>query len=205
MDGYVSKIRKVSRCRPAVLNETILATRQEFFFTKVAPVQSITDIVLLDFWLILLAWMFISSYNNIYFFVKKFIFPNVYISLSTIFEYLYMFFGWERGHQLSTYATVGGWGSFQMQTTAYRGKGCHASCVRKHVHSLFMFWQHFCLIVPCNICRNLTLSLFKKDVFVKSGCFFPTNLISVVKKEDFFAQNYFCEPKLAKTFFILIK
>ena len=45
-DGYGSKIRKVSRCRPAVLNETILATKQEFFYTKVALVQSITDIVL---------------------------------------------------------------------------------------------------------------------------------------------------------------
>ena len=30
---------------PIVSNETILATKQEFFFTKVAPVQSITDIV----------------------------------------------------------------------------------------------------------------------------------------------------------------
>ena len=45
-----------------VSNETILATKQEFFFTKVAPVQSITDFVLLDFWLILLPGMFISSF-----------------------------------------------------------------------------------------------------------------------------------------------
>ena len=49
LDGYDSKIQKVSRCRPTVSNETILATKQEFFFTKVAPVQSITDIVLLGF------------------------------------------------------------------------------------------------------------------------------------------------------------
>ena len=46
MDGYGFKIRKVSRCRTALSNETILATRQKFFFTKVAPVQSITDIAL---------------------------------------------------------------------------------------------------------------------------------------------------------------
>ena len=39
----------MSRYRPAVSNETVLAARQEFFFTKVVPVQSITDIVLLDF------------------------------------------------------------------------------------------------------------------------------------------------------------
>ena len=49
MDGYGSKIRKVSRSRPTVSNETILETKQEFFFTKVAPVQSIIDIVLLGF------------------------------------------------------------------------------------------------------------------------------------------------------------
>ena len=38
-----------SRCRSGVSNETTLATRQELSFTKVAHVQSITDIVLLDF------------------------------------------------------------------------------------------------------------------------------------------------------------
>ena len=30
-------------------NETIQATRQEFFFTKITPIQSITDIALFDF------------------------------------------------------------------------------------------------------------------------------------------------------------
>ena len=49
LDGYGSKIRKVSRCRPTVSNETILGTKQEFFFTKVAPLQSITDIIILGF------------------------------------------------------------------------------------------------------------------------------------------------------------
>ena len=46
---YVSKILKVSRWRPIVSNETILTTKLEFFFTKVVPVQSITDILLLGF------------------------------------------------------------------------------------------------------------------------------------------------------------
>ena len=41
------KILTVSRCRPALSNETVPATRQELFFTKVAPMQSITNIVLL--------------------------------------------------------------------------------------------------------------------------------------------------------------
>ena len=104
LDGYGSKIRKISRCRPTVSNETILATKQEFFFTKVAPVQSITDIVLLGFWLILLPWMFISSYTTIYFFVKN-CFWNVYISVNKIFECSYLVFGWQTGHPLSTYAT----------------------------------------------------------------------------------------------------
>ena len=49
LDGYGSKIRKVSRCKPTVSNETILVTKQELFFTKVSPVQNITDIELLGF------------------------------------------------------------------------------------------------------------------------------------------------------------
>ena len=59
LDGYDSKIRKVSRCRPTVSVETILATKKGFLFTKVAPVQNITDFVLLVFWLIRLPWIFI--------------------------------------------------------------------------------------------------------------------------------------------------
>ena len=62
-------------------NETILATRQEFFSAKAAPVQSITDIALM-----LLSSMFLSFYITIYFSVKKFIFSNVYISVNTIFK-----------------------------------------------------------------------------------------------------------------------
>ena len=49
LDEYGSKKRKVSRCRPTVSDKTIQATKQEFFFTKVVPVQSITDIALLGF------------------------------------------------------------------------------------------------------------------------------------------------------------
>ena len=59
LDGYGCKIRKVSRCRPTVSVETILATKKGFLFTKVAPVQNITDFVLLVFWLIRLPWIFI--------------------------------------------------------------------------------------------------------------------------------------------------
>ena len=49
LDGYDSKIWKVSRCKHTLSNGTVLATKEEFFFTIVAPVQSITDIVLLGF------------------------------------------------------------------------------------------------------------------------------------------------------------
>ena len=44
-----SKFKNIEFHDFAVSNETILATKQEFFFTKVAPVQSITDIALLGF------------------------------------------------------------------------------------------------------------------------------------------------------------
>ena len=147
LDVYGSKIRKASRCRPVASNETNVATRQEFYLTKVATVQSI---ILLDFSLILLSWMFISCYTTIDFFVKKFIFSNVYVPVNTIFECLDMFFDWDRGNQLSTYATG-------------RGTGGHPKCVQLRrggrdlcimdtyalTLSLFMFWQHFCLIVCC--------------------------------------------------------
>ena len=119
LDGYGSKIRKVNRCRPTVSNETILVTKQEFSFIKVAPVQGITDILLLGFWLTLLSWMFITSYNTIYFFVNK-LFWNVYISVNSIFKCNYLSFGWEIGHPLSTYATGG---MVHRCTGAYRGRG----------------------------------------------------------------------------------
>ena len=148
-------LRKVSRCRPAVSNETILATRQEFFFTKVASVQSITDIALLDFWLMLLSWMFFSSYTSIYFLVKTFIFPNVYISVNAIFECLYMFLGWERGHLLGMYTTAGGWGVIQnVYSSVQRDGVSRLMCTCASALSLSMFWQHLCYIVSCFICRN---------------------------------------------------
>ena len=80
---------------------TILATRQEFFFTKVASVQSITCIAILDFLLMLLSWMFTLSYTTIYFFVNKFIFSNVYSSECNIRMSLFVFFLLRKG--LNTY------------------------------------------------------------------------------------------------------
>ena len=131
-DEYGYKIRKVSRFRPTASNKTILATTQEVFFTKVTPVQSITEIVLLDFWLMLLSWMLILSLTNIYFF---------YISVNTIFECLYIFLGWERSHQFSTYET-----GVKMGRSLSSELGERVSrfmCMYALTRSLFMFLAAF--------------------------------------------------------------
>ena len=143
------KIRKVSRCRPTVSNEPTLTTKQEFFFEKVAPVQSITDIVLLGFWLILLPGMFISSYTTICFLAKNFFSSNVYISVNTIFKCFYLSFSCEIGHPLSMYVTRGMEGvnpnCIQVLT---EGEGYHASRVIIPLRyyaltlSLFMFLSY---------------------------------------------------------------
>ena len=56
---------------------------------------------------------------------------------------------------------------------------CHASCVRMHLQYI-IFWAAFLSIVSCFICRDLTLPLLKKGVFVKNGCFSLIRSISVV-------------------------
>ena len=148
-----SKIWRVSRCRSTVSNKTIPATKQGFSLTKVSPVQSITDIILLGFWLILLPWMFILSYTTIYFLVNIF-FSNVYISVNTIFECSYLFFGGEIGHPFNMYATGGMKGGQQKCVQVrIRGEGYQVLFVRTHLHYHF---SCFCLIVSCFICRNLT-------------------------------------------------
>ena len=66
---------------------------------------------------------------------------------------------YEKGHQLSTYATVWGWRDHPKCLQLRIGGGS----VKPHMYvSLFIFWQDFCLIVSCFICRNLTLPLVKK-------------------------------------------
>ena len=105
-------------------------------------------------------------------------------------------FGWERDHQLSTYATGGKIGSHPKWLQLRTGVGT------VKLHPFLCIWHHFCLITYCFICRNLiTLPLFKKDVFVRNGYFSPTSRHEIV----FFYLNNFCEPKLAKTRLILIK
>ena len=127
--------------------------------------------------------MFISSYTTTYFFLKKFIFSNVYVPVNTIFECRYMIFGWGKDHQLSTHA-AGLLGAHpkcvQLRT---RAGGCHVSCARTNLHDLFScFWWHFLLIMSCFICRNLTLPLFKADMFMRNGYFSLMRLVSVIVK-----------------------
>ena len=127
---------------------------------------------------------FILDYHSIYVLIKKiYFFKCLYFSKYDIRMYLYAF--WlERGHHLSAYATggeIGGGGG--VSKAAYRGRKCHATCVHTHLNYLFScFWQHFCLIVSCFICRNLTLYLIKKDVFIRNGYFSPTRSISAAMK-----------------------
>ena len=158
-------MQKVSRFRSAISNETILVTS----LCKRCSLIKHNWHCIIEFWLILLSWMFISSYTTFCFFVKKFIFWNVYNSVNIIFECLYMFFVWEMAHQLSTCASDGGMrSSSKMPTIVYKGTWCHTSFICKHLlYILSCFWRNFCLIVSCFICRNLTLPLFKKDALYK--------------------------------------
>ena len=138
----------------------------------------------------LLFWMFISICNTIYFFTKKFIFPNVYISVNTIFECHYIFFDRERGHQLSTYSTG-------EQTV-----GCHASCVRVHLHHLFLyFWQCFCPIVSSFFLWKF--NCIQKRCVREKRLFFSSKINFYCKL--FFLKIILANEKSAKTLLILIK
>ena len=68
------------------IDGTILATKHELFFTNVAPIQNITDIVLLGFLSILFLYFILYYYLL---FCKEFIFFQMYILVNTIFECCY--------------------------------------------------------------------------------------------------------------------
>ena len=130
LDGYGSKIWKVSKCRPTLSNEAILATKQEFFFTKLASVQSITDILVLGFWFILLTWMFISSYTTIYFFRKEFFLKCLYFSEYDIWMFLFVFLLRNRPSIKYVHTWGNGGGSYKMCTGVCRGSGVEKSVIR---------------------------------------------------------------------------
>ena len=85
-----------------------------------------------------------------------------------------------------------------MCTRAYRGTG--VSCL-KYKYALLCC----CLMVSSFICRNFALPLFKKDVLVRNGCFYPMRSIFIFIKQAFFILNCVSEPKLANILLILIK
>ena len=122
---FGSKIWKVSRCRPAVSNETILAVRQELLFTKNTSRAKHNWHCIIGF---LINAALLNVFFNLlyhYFFVKKFIFLNVCISVNTIFECLYMFLWLRKGPSITyvrNWQLVGNWRSSQMRAAAYRGE-----------------------------------------------------------------------------------
>ena len=159
LDGNGSKIWKVSRYRPAVSNETIVATSHGAILYKSSSLTKHN-------WHHIIGPLINAALLNVYFildyhlfFRKKFIFSNVYISVNTIFECLYMFFGWERSLHLSTQVTWG-WEGIEVIQNAYicvLWEGVWRLIVRTHLHYLFScFWQNFCFIVSWFISRNLT-------------------------------------------------
>ena len=92
-----------------------------------------------------------------------------------ILECLYIF-SVERDHQLSTYAAGGGWGGGVIQNACSCVQGQRVSrlmCMYALTLSFLCFLKRFCLIVSCFVCRNFTLPLFKKDMCVRDGYFFP--------------------------------
>ena len=76
--------------------------------------------------------------------LKEFFFSNFYISMNMIFECCYLFFGWEIGDPLSTYATGGmEWESSKMCTGAYRERGVEELVIR-YVHTKWIASNKFC-------------------------------------------------------------
>ena len=64
--------------------------------------------------------MFILSYTTIYFFIKKSIFSNVYISVSTLFECLHMLFWLRKGPSIKY---VHNW-QLVVKVVVDTGRGC---------------------------------------------------------------------------------
>ena len=99
------------------------------------------------------------------------------------FECLYMFF-LERDHQVSTCAIDGGMGV----------------CERVYLHDLTScFWQHFCLIVYCFICRNVTLPLFRKRCVCHKRSFLSKKINFCC--EFFFYLKLFLQTKVSQNAF----
>ena len=96
LDVYGYKIRKVSSRRVFLYKSSSL-TKHNWNYI----VELLINAALLNVYFILCYHLF---------FLKKFIFTDVYISVNMVFECRYISFGWERSNKLSTYATGRGMG-----------------------------------------------------------------------------------------------
>ena len=144
-------------------------------------------IILLNNWHCIIDFLINAAPLNVYFilhcrlfFHKKIVFSNVYILVNTIFDCLHMIFGWERDHQPSTYVTVGGRGSSkcaQQRTGEGVSRLMHTYTLTL---SLSMFVAAYLSYSILFICRNLTLLLLEKHVFLRKGYLGLTRSISVV-------------------------
>ena len=94
--------------------------------------------------------------------------------------FLYVF--WlTKGPSINYVRNWGTVGSSRMHKAAYVGREVsRLMCTFALTLSLFMFCQHFCLMVSCFICRNLILPSFKKDLLVRNDYFPPTISVSMV-------------------------
>ena len=93
----------------------------------------------------------------ILFFLKEYIlFLNVYISVNTILEYCYLYFGWEIGHPLSICATEGMDGGHPK--CAYRGRG-----VSRFMCTYALTGNYF---LHVSVLRCLVLNFIKKGVLL---------------------------------------
>ena len=125
--------------------------------------------------------MFISSYTTIYFFVKKFIFSNVYISVNSIFECLYMFLVEKEAINYKCIRNCwGDEGQSKMLTAAYSGSGItpHGSYALISFHVFCSFFFFF--VVSCFICKKINLTFIQKRCICQKRLFTPA--ISVIMK-----------------------
>ena len=85
------------------------------------------------------ASLYFIQYYHLFFCNELIFFSDVYISVNTVFECCYSFFGWEIGHPLSTYATGGMEGVIQNVCRCVQGgRGITPHVhVRTYTHLLF--------------------------------------------------------------------
>ena len=194
-----------------ILNFTILQYRLKLFqqlsgsfsLQKQPPVQSIADIVLLGFSLILLPGIFISYYTIIYFFVNKFFFECLYFSEYNIRMFLFVF--WLRNRSSIKYVRNqgNGGGPSKMFIDGCRGRGVSRFMCR-YALTLSLFMLLFCDVLF--YLQKANLNFIQKGCVCQKRLFFSNEIKFCCNEiRFFFTLNCFFEPTLAKTVLILTK